>query len=165
MASRVDPLYIGAQFQMCAPQWLENFEGWERFTLSHPFSCLLRGPSLYILQELPHASEIRSALAHSSPLSSSISLSPYGAHFCMYLNEAAVRLQGENQAIISRYTLIEQCTTDLMTLRANVDNFSQWVFQHSYRIAKKSEIPVMMSCVSQQQRNCSNPESDSGDQY
>ena len=60
----------------------------------------------------------------------------------MYLKDAAVKLQGENQDIVSRYALIEQCTTDLTTLRGNVDEFSQRIFQHNCRINEKSEIAV-----------------------
>ena len=83
----------------------------------------------------------------------------------MYLKVAAVKLQGENQDIISGYALIEQCITDLTTLRGNVDEFSQRIFQHSCRIAEKSEITVAIPRVSQRQRHRSNPDCDSADQY
>ena len=61
--------------------------------------------------------------------------------------------------------MIEQCTTDLTTLRGNVDEFSQQIFQHSCRVAKKSEIAVVIPRVSQQQRHRFNSECDSADQY
>ena len=83
----------------------------------------------------------------------------------IYLKNAAVKLQGENQDIISGYALIEQCITDLTTLRGNVDEFSQRIFQHSCRIAEKSEITVAIPRVSQRQRHRSNPECESADQY
>lgn len=39
VALREDPLHLGAPIlNVCITRWVENIEGWERFTLSHPFS-------------------------------------------------------------------------------------------------------------------------------
>ena len=52
----------------------------------------------------------------------------------LYLKEAAVRLQGENQDIVSGYACVEQCCSDLRELRANVDDYADRIFQHSSRL-------------------------------
>lgn len=83
----------------------------------------------------------------------------------MYLKEAAVRLQGENQDIVSGYAMIEQCSTDLKTLRANVDDYAQRIFLHSCRLAEHSGIAVTMPRITQIQRHRSNAESDSVEEY
>ena len=62
----------------------------------------------------------------------------------LYLKEAAVRLQGENQNqdIISGYATIEQCCTDLRALRADVNNYAKRIFKHSHMLAEQSGITV-----------------------
>ena len=158
---------------VCITRWVENIEGWERFTLSHPFlvqmcEVIIYGDSSYTMYNDAWTQEDkRNALAHLKALESFEFIYVLVAlqRSLMYLKDAAVKMQGENQGIISGYALIEQCITDLTTLRGNVDEFSQRIFQHSCRIAEKSEITVAIPRVSQRQRHRSNPQCDSADQY
>ena len=53
----------------------------------------------------------------------------------MYLKEAAVNLQGQNQDIASGVAQMEQCSSVLKSLRENVDEYAHRIFEHSCRIA------------------------------
>ena len=45
-------------------------------------------------------------------------------HSLLYLKQAAVRLQGENQDIVSEYATIEQCSVDLRAMRTNMEKYA-----------------------------------------
>jgi hypothetical protein len=88
-------------------------------------------------------------------------------HSLIYLKEAAVKLQRENQDLVSGYSLIEECNTNLRALRGNVDEYSQRIFEHSSRVASQSGIAVhvAMPRISHRQGHRANPESDYAEQY
>ena len=158
---------------VCITRWVENIEGWERFSLSHPFliqmcEVIIYGNSEYEMYNDGWTPEDkRNALAHLKALESFefVYVLVTLQRSLMHLKEAAVRLQGENQDIVSGYSMIEQSIGYLKTLRTNVDDFSLRIFQHSCRIAEQSGITVSMPRVSQRQGHRSNPESDSAEQY
>ena len=82
-----------------------------------------------------------------------------------YLREAAVKLQSKNQDIVSGVLLIEQAFKELRSLRMEVDDYLHRIFEHSCRIAEKSNIDVSMPRVSQRQVHRSNTEFTSVEDY
>ncbi len=76
-----------------------------------------------------------------------------------------VKLQGQSQDIYSGVALIEQCSTQLQSLRNNVDDYAHRIFAHSCRIAERSQIAVSMPRLIQQQQHRLNPPSNSVEEY
>ena len=83
----------------------------------------------------------------------------------LYLKEATVKLQGQNQDIVYGVTTIQRCFTELKTLRADIDLYSHRIFEHSCRVAERSGITVTMPRVSQRQQHRPNPQSYSVEDY
>ena len=81
------------------------------------------------------------------------------------MKEAAVKLQGPSQDIVSGFLVVEQCTTELKKLREKVGAYTGCIFQHSSRIADKADIPVTMPRIIQRQQHHSNPEYSSAQEY
>ena len=158
---------------VCITRWVENIEGWERFCLAHPFlikmcEVVIYGDTEYeMYNDGWNPEDKRNALAHLKVLESFefVYVLVTLQHSLLYLKEAAVRLQGENQDIVSGYACVEQCCSDLRELRANVDDYADRIFQHSSRLAEHSGIAVAKPRVTRVQRHRSNPESDSVQQH
>ena len=108
----------------------------------------------------------RNALAYLKPLESFefvyvlISLQ----HSLLYLR-ATVKLQGRSQDIPYGIATIQRCCAGLKTLRADIDNYSHRIFEHSCRVAEQSGITVTMPRVAQRQQHRPNPESHSVEDY
>ena len=83
----------------------------------------------------------------------------------LYLKEATVKLQGQSQDIAYGIATIQRCCAELKTLRADIDNYSHRIFEHSCRVAEQSGITVTMPCVAQRQQHRPNPESHSVEDY
>ena len=62
----------------------------------------------------------------------------------LYLKEATVKLQGQSQDIAYGIATIQRCCAELKTLRADIDNYSHRIFEHSCRVAERSGITVTM---------------------
>ena len=73
-------------------------------------------------------------------------------------------LQGKSEDITSGIVLIQQCCEQLQSLRSDVDEYSQRIFQHSCRIADHSGIVITIS-ISHRQMHRSNPEYSSIEEY
>ena len=133
-------------------------EGWERFCLSHPF--LLHMCEVIIFGDDDFEMFNDNAMPYLRTLET------FEFIFCLvtlqcclyYLREAAVKLQGKNQDIVSGVLLIEQASKELRSLRMEIDDYSHQIFEHSCRIAEKSYIDVSMPRVSQRQVHRSNTE-------
>ena len=93
---------------LCITCWVENIDGWERFSLSHPFLVQLCEVIIYGNSEFDayndgwSPEDKRNALAHLKALESFefvyvlISLQ----RSLLYLKEATVKLQGQRQDIV-----------------------------------------------------------------
>ena len=76
----------------------------------------------------------------------------------LYLKEAVVKIQGKSKDIVSGVSIVMECCNELQRVREDIDNYSQRTFEHSSRIAEKSNIPISMPRVSKRQQHRSNPE-------
>ena len=72
-----------------------------------------------------------------------------------------MKLQGSSRDIISGIALVEDSSSFLKSLRENVDEYAHRIFQHSCRIAERSQIAVSRPRLSLRQQNRSNPPTDS----
>ncbi|SMN12515.1 hypothetical protein SPBRAN_1297 [uncultured Candidatus Thioglobus sp.] len=94
---------------VCITRWVENIDGWERFSLCHPFLIKMCEVILYGDNTFPMfnsgwtAEDKKNALAHMKALESFEFLySMITLHrTLLYLKEAVVKLQGKSQDIIS----------------------------------------------------------------
>ena len=158
---------------VCITRWVGNIDGWERFSLSHPFlvcmcEVIIYGDSEYELyNEGWSVEDKRNAQAHLNALTSFefvytlVTLQ----RSLMYLKEALVKLQGQSQDIASGVALIEQCSSQIQSLRNSVDDYAHRIFAHSCRIAERSQIAVSMPRLSPRQQHRSNPPSNSVEEY
>ena len=83
----------------------------------------------------------------------------------MYLKEAVVKLQGEDQDLVSGVLLVEQASDALQALRTDIDAYCSRILQHSSNIAARSNILVSMPRIAQRQQCHSNPECSSVAEY
>ena len=83
----------------------------------------------------------------------------------MYLKEATVKLQGENQDLVAGVLLVEQVLENLQALRSDIDAYCSRILQHSSNIAERSKIVVSMPRIAQRQQYRSNPECRSVAEY
>ena len=83
----------------------------------------------------------------------------------MYLKEAAVKLQGQNQDIASGVALMGQCSSVIKSLRENIDDYAHRIFEHSSRIANQYQIAISKPRLSLRQQHHSNPPTDSVEEY
>ena len=158
---------------VCITRWVENIDGWERFSLSHPFLIEMCKVIVYGNSEFEtyndrwSPEDKRNALAHLKALESFefIYVLITLQRSLLYLKEATVKLQGQNQDIVYGVTTIQRCCTELKTLRADIDLYSHRIFEHSCRVAECSGITVTMSRVSQRQQHRPNPQSNSVEDY
>ena len=67
-------------------------------------------------------------------------------------------LHGKSEVITSGLSLIQESCKIMQSLRSDVDDYSQRIFQHSCRIADRSGIIATMPCINSRQMPCSNPE-------
>jgi len=159
---------------VCVTRWVENIDGWERFSLAHPFLVKMCEVILYGDSDFPlyndgswTPEDKRNALAHMKALETFEFLySMVTLHRSLfYLKEAAVKLQGKHIDIVSGVSTVMQCCTELKVLRENIDDYSKRIYDHSCRLAEKSGIPVSMPRISQRQQHRSNPEHTSVEDY
>ena len=158
---------------VCITRWVENIDGWERFSSSHPFLVQMCEVIIYGNSEFEAYNDAwspedkRNALAYLKALESFefvyvlISLQ----RSLLYLKEATVKLQGQSQDIAYGITTIQRCCTELKTLRADVDSYSHRIYEHSCRVAERSGITVTMPRVTQRQQHRPNPESNTVEDY
>ena len=151
---------------VCITRWVENIDGWERFSQAHPYlikmcEVVLYGNSEFSLYNDGWSPEDKkNALAHMKALESFefiyslIALS----RSLLYLKDAVIKVQGKNADIVSGVSTVMQCCEELKTVRVDIDSYSQRIFQHSCRIAEHSDISISMPRVSQRQQHRSNPE-------
>ena len=158
---------------VCITRWVENIDGWERFSTAHPFLIKMCEVILYGDPDYPlyndnwPTEDKRNALAFLKGLESfEFIFSMVALSRClMYLRDAVVGVQGVGQDIVSGVRSVMECCKELEGVRENVDHFSCRVFEHASRIAETSGITVSMPRVSTLQRHRSNPEYASVDDY
>ena len=61
----------------------------------------------------------------------------------MYLKEAVVKLQGEDQDLVSGVLLVEQASDALQALRTDMDAYCSLFLQHNSNISARSNILVL----------------------
>uniref|UniRef100_A0A1X7UA98 TTF-type domain-containing protein n=2 Tax=Amphimedon queenslandica TaxID=400682 RepID=A0A1X7UA98_AMPQE len=158
---------------MCVTRWIENIEGWERFTQAHPFMLQMCEIIIYGGGNFPQyddgwtAEDKRNALAHMKCLES------FEIIYCMtalsrclmYLKEAMVKIQGKEMDIVGGVSCAMECCEELKTIRANIDSFSNRIFDHCKRIAEASGVQISMPRVTKRQQNRLNPEFTSPEDY
>ena len=157
----------------CITRWVENIDGWERFSLAHPFLVTMCEVILYGDPDFPcyndnwSPEDKKNALAYLKALESfefiytMVTLS----RSLLYLKEAVVNIQGKSKDIVSGVVIVMECCNELKRVREDIDNYSQRTFEHSSRIAEKSNIPISMPRVSKRQQHRSNPEYISVEDY
>ncbi len=116
---------------VCVTRWVENIDGWERFAQYHPFLIELCEVVLYGNSEFSSfndswsAEDKKNALAHLKALESFEFVYSLVTLFrsLSYMKEAAVKLQGKSQDLVSGMGIIEQCSKELEREREDIDNF------------------------------------------
>ena len=154
---------------ICITRWVESIDGWERFSLAHPFLVKMFEVILYGSSDFPlfndgwSSEDKQNALAHMKKLEcfefvySMVTLS----RSLLYLKQAVVNLQGKNKDIVSGVSTVMQCCEDLKKVREDIEAYSQRIYLHSCRIAEKSGIFVSIPRTVRCQQHRSNPESSS----
>ena len=130
---------------VCITQWVDNIDGWEHFSLYHPFCIEMCEIILYGNSEFQEyndswtAKDKRNALAHMKMLESFDFLYSLVTLFrsLLYIKEAVIKLQGKTQDLISGMSIIEKCCTDLKQEKEDVDNFFQCVFSALPKISTR----------------------------
>ena len=100
---------------VCITRWVENIDGWERFTLCHPFLVHMCEVVLYGDDNFEThndgwiADDKRNALAYLKILESFEFIYALVTlqRSLIYLKEAVVKLQGEDQDLVSGVLLVE----------------------------------------------------------
>ncbi len=152
---------------------MENIDGWERFTQYHPFLIELCEVVLYGNSEFSSFNDSwsvedkKNALAHLKALESFEFVYSLVTLFrsLSYMKEAAVKLQGKSQDLVSGMGKIEQCSKELEREREDIDNFSEQLFRHASRLAQQSDIPIIKPRTNQQQQHRSNSSNASVEEY
>ena len=83
----------------------------------------------------------------------------------LYIKEASVKLQGKEQDITSGLNLIEQCCSELKTLRQKVSDYLAHIYAHNSRLAEVSKISISMPRISQRQQHRANQPYHSVEEY
>ena len=158
---------------VCITRWVENIDGLQQFSLSHPFlvgmcEVIVYGDSEYeMYNEGWSLEDKRNAQAHLNALESFefvytlVTLQ----RSLLYLKEAVVKLQGQSQDIASGFALIKQCSKKIQSLRDNVDDYAHRIFEQRCRLAERSQIAVSMPRVSGRLQHHTNPPSNSVEEY
>ena len=106
---------------ICITRWVENIDGWERFSLAHPFLVKMFEVILYGSSDFPlfndgwSSEDKQNALAYMKKLESfefvysMVTLS----RSLLYLKQAVVNLQGKNKDIVSGVSTVMQCCEEL----------------------------------------------------
>ena len=157
----------------CITRWVENIDGWERFSLAHPFLVTMCEVILYGDPDFPCYNDNWSPEIKKNTLAYLKALESFEFIYTMvtlsrsllYLKEAVVKIQGKSKDIVSGVSIVMECCNELKRVREDIDNYSQRAFEHSSRIAEKSNIPISMPSVSKRQQHRSNPEYISVEDY
>ncbi len=159
---------------VCITRWVENIEGWERFTLCHPFlvkmcEVILYGDTqLQLYNDGWSAEDKKNALAYLKILESFqfiFSLVTQQRTLLVYMKEAVVKLQGKKQDIVTGIALVQDCIKELKDLRSDIQNYSERIFQLSCRLAARSDVSVTVPRICQRQQHRMNQQSDSPEEY
>ena len=160
---------------VCVTRWVENIDGWERFSLCHPFLVKMCEVIVYgdeddrfpMFNEGWTVEDRRNALAHLKILESFEFLYSLVTLYrsLLYVKEAVVKLQGKEQDIIPGVHTIQQCCEELRRERQDIDNYCKRIFQHSSRLAEQSGISISMPRISQRQQHRSNIHTTSVEEY
>ena len=158
---------------VCVTRWIENIDGWERFSTAHPFlvkmcEVILYGdPDYPVFNDSWSAEDKRNALVHLKALEC------FEFIYCLvtlsrtllYLKKAVAKIQGVDQDIVSGVCSAMESCEELESVRNDVDSFSKRIFDHSVRIAKVSGVSVSMPRVTMHQKHRANPEYISVEDY
>ena len=116
---------------VCVTRWIDNIDGWERFSLSHPFlvemlEIIINGSSEFQMYNDGWTPEDKlNVLAHLKAIESfefMYVISTLQRSF-LYLKEAIVALQGKNKDITSGISLIQESCKKLQLLGSDVDEY------------------------------------------
>ena len=160
---------------VCVTRWVENIDGWERFTQTHPFLVKMCEAMIYGDENYPDfsdwsAEDKRNAMVHLKALESfDFIYSLVTLHrTLLYFREPAIKLQSKSSDIASAVGLMLDCLNEMKSLRSSEDQlgpYSNRVFQHASRIAAKSNIDVALPRISQHQQHRLNLPAPSPEKY
>ena len=159
---------------VCVTRWVENIDGWEKFSTVHPFLVTMCEGLIYGDNDYPNysdnwpAEDKRNAMAHLKTLQSfDFVYSLVVLQRCLlYLRGAAVKLQGKSQDISSGVKLVKDCHAQLQKLRTtDLDDYSSRVIKHAERIAERSGVLVAKPRTTQRQQHRANVEAPSVQKY
>ena len=160
---------------VCITRWVENIDGWERFCLCHPFLVQLCEAIIYGTAEEGFEDysdgwtpdDKKDDLAYLKLIKNFEFIYVLVAlqRSLLYIKEASVKLQGKEQDITSGLNLIEQCCSELKTLRQKVSDYSARIYAHSSRLAEVSKISISMPRISQRQQHHANQPYQSVEEY
>ena len=105
---------------VCITRWVKNINGWEHFSLSHPFLVQMCEVIIYGNSDFEAYNDAwlpedkRNALAYLKALESFEFVYVLFAlqRSLLYLKEATVKLQGQSQEIAYDITTIQRCCTE-----------------------------------------------------
>ena len=154
---------------ICITCWVENIDGWERFSLAHSFLVKICEVILYGSSDFPlfndgwSSEDKQNALVYMKKLESFefVYSMETLSRSLLYLKQAVVNLQGKNKDIVSGVSTVMQCCEDLKKVREDIEAYSQRIYLHNCIIAEKSGIFVSMPRTVKCQQHRSNPESSS----
>ena len=144
---------------VCVTRWIENIDGWERFSTAHPFLVKMCEVILYGDPDYPVYNDNWPAEDKKNALAYLKALECFEFIYCLvtlsrtllYLKNAVVKIQGVDQDIVSGVCSVMENCKELESVRKDVDNFSKRIFDHSSRIAEISGVSVSMPRVSMHQ--------------
>ena len=118
---------------ICITWWVENIDGWERFCLCHPSlvqlcEAIICGTAEEGFEDYSDgwtSDDKKDALTYLKLIESFefIYVLVILQHSLLYIKEASVKLKGKEQDITSGLNLIEQCCSELKTLRQKVSEY------------------------------------------
>ncbi len=157
---------------VCVTRWVENIDGWERFSQYHPFLIEICEVIIYGNSEFEsyndgwNAEDKKNSLAHLKALESFEFAYSLVTIFrsLLYVKSAVISLQGPSNDLISGISKVKECCKDLQE-RENIEQYTLRIFQHSSRLANKSQISISMPRITQRQQHRFNPRSSSVEEY
>ena len=157
---------------VCITRWVENINGWERFCQTFPFlvemlECIIYGTADSDFETYNDGwtgEDKTAALAQLKALESFEFIYVLVAlqRSLMYIKEAVIKLQGEQQDLASGIAQIEKCGKDLKSLRTNANDFSSRIFYHASVIAN---IAISSPRISRHQQHRANQPTESVEEY
>ena len=136
---------------VCVTRWIENIDGWERFSTAHPILVKMCEVILYGDPDYPVYNDNWPAEDKKNALAYLKALEGFDFIYCLvtlsrtllYLKNAAVKIQGVDQDIVSGVCSVMESCKELESVRKDVDNFSKRIFDHSTGFSLEEFVSVV----------------------